>query len=330
MRRRELIALLGAVAMAWPPAVRAQPASRMRRVGLLMGIPAGDAGAQRRVTAFARRLEVSGWVEGRNVRIDYRWSEHGIEEVRAAARELAGLQADVLVGHTILPTLALAQATSTIPIVFAAVSEPIYYGLVASLARPGGNVTGFTNFAPALGAKLLELLREMAPRITRAAVMFNPDVNPGSMAYATSAAASAKSLGAEPIFAPVYGAAEIEVAMAMLGREPGGGLIVPPNDFTSLHRTSIIDLAARYRLPAIYGLRRFTADGGLMSFGIDPAEQFRAVATYVDRIFNGEQPADLPVEAPTKFELAINRMTAKALGLDVPPTLLARADEVIE
>jgi putative ABC transport system substrate-binding protein len=340
MRRRELIALLGGAAMVWPLTLRAQPAKRPEpaerapqlglRIGVLMGIAQNDPGARRRIMAFERRLQELGWADGRNLRIDYRWSSGGTDEVRAAARELAGLGPDVMVGHRILPTLALAQASGVIPIVFTAVGDPIYYGLVESLARPGRNVTGFTNFAPTLGAKLLALLKEMAPQVTRAAVMFDPDTDPTSMAYAGAAAAAAKPLAVESVFAPVYAPAEIESAIAMLGQTPGGGLIVPPNDFTTMHRKSLIALAARYRLPAIYGLRQFAAAGGLMSYGIDPDEQFRSIATYVDRIFKGERPAELAVQAPTKFELAINRTTAQALGLGVPPALLARADEVIE
>jgi putative tryptophan/tyrosine transport system substrate-binding protein len=330
MERREFIALLGGGALAWPLAARAQQPDRMRRVGVLMGLAESDPGAQRRLMAFQRRLQELGWIEGRNVQIDYRWSAGKIDQARSAAKELAGLQADVIVGHTILPALALAQATSITPIVFTAVGEPIFYGLVASLMRPGGNITGFTNFAPALGAKLLELLKTMAPGITRVAVMFNPDVEPASVAFASSAETAANTFAVEHIFAPIYEAAEIEVAMTMLAREPGGGLILPPNDFTSLHQQLIIALAARYRLPTIYGARQFTAAGGLMSYGIDPVDQFQSVAGYVDRILRGEKPAELPVQAPTKFELAINLKTAKALGLDVPPALLARADEVIE
>jgi putative ABC transport system substrate-binding protein len=336
MRRRELIALLGGAALAWPLTVRAQaaepaaPPSRVgARIGVLMGIAQDDAGARRRVVAFERRLQELGWVEGRNLRVDYRWSGGGIDAVRAAARELARLQPDVMVGHRILPTLALAQATGIIPIVFTGFGDPIFYGLVESLARPGRNVTGFTNFAPTLGAKMLALLKQMAPQVTRAAVMFNPDTDPTSMTYAGAAAASAKSLALETEFTPIYAPAEIEAAMTRLGQAPGSGLIVPPNNFTTEHRMSIIGLAARYRLPAIYGRRQFTAAGGLMSYDIDPDEQFRSVASYVDRIVRGEKPADLPVQAPTKFELVINLTTAQALGLAVPPALLGRADEVI-
>jgi putative tryptophan/tyrosine transport system substrate-binding protein len=330
MERRAFIALIGGGAMAWPLLSRAQQPDRMRRVGVLMGIGEHDAGAQRRVAAFQRRLHDLGWEAGRNLLIDYRWRAGAAGQERSAARELAALPTDVMVAHTILPALALAQATGVIPIVFTAVGEPIFYGLVASLARPGGNVTGFSNFAPALGGKLLELLKEMAPRLARVAVVLNPDTDPTAMAFAGAAAASAESLAVESIFAPIYAPAEIEAVMAMLGREPGGGLILPPGDFSLLHQQSIIELAARHRLPAIYGSRQFTAAGGLMSYGIDPIEQFRAVAVYVDRILRGEPPAQLAVQAPTKFELVINLKTAQALGLAVPSTLLARADEVIE
>jgi putative tryptophan/tyrosine transport system substrate-binding protein len=329
MRRRAFIALLSS-AVAWPLCARAQPPDRMRRVGVLMGLAESDPGAERRVVAFQRKLQELGWFAGQNMRIDYRWSAGEADRARPAARELAALQADVLVGHTILPALALQQATSTIPIVFTAVSEPTFYGLVESLARPGGNLTGFTNFAPGLGGELLALLKGMAPRIGRVAVMFNPEVDPASVAFASSAATAAKTLAVETIFAPIYALAEIEAVMTMLAREPGGGLILPPNTFTSIHRKSIIALAARRGLPTIYGSRFFTAAGGLMSYGIHPDEQFRAVATAVDRILRGEAPADLPVQAPTKFELVINLATAKTLGLDAPPWLIARADEVIE
>jgi putative ABC transport system substrate-binding protein len=329
MSRRAFIALLGA-AMARPLWARAQPPDRVQRVGVLMGLAESDAGAERRVVAFQGRLQELGWFAGQNIRIDYRWSAGEAERARSAARELTALPADVLVGHTVLPALALQQATSTIPIVFTAVSEPAFYGLVESLARPGRNLTGFTNFAPGLGGELLQLLKGMAPRVARVAVMFNPEVDPASVAFAGSAAAAAKPLAVETLFAPIYALPEIETVMTMLAREPGGGLILPPNNFTSIHGRSIIAFAARYGLPAIYGSRFFTAAGGLSSYGIHPDEQFRAVATAVDRILRGAKPADLPVQAPTKFELVINLKTAKALGLDAPPWLLARADEVIE
>ncbi|HEY4403848.1 MAG TPA: ABC transporter substrate-binding protein [Xanthobacteraceae bacterium] len=330
MERRAFIALIGGGAIAWPLRSRAQQPDRTRRIGVLMGIGEDDPGAQRRVAAFQRRLHELGWETGRNLLIDYRWRAGAAGQERSAAKELAGLPTDVMVAHTILPALALAQASGVIPIVFTGVGEPIFYGLVESLARPGGNVTGFSTFAPALGGRLLELLKEMAPRLTRVAVVFNPGADPTSMAFAGAAAAAAEALGVESIFAPIYAPGEIEAVMAMLGREPGSGLILPPGDFTSLHQPSIIALAARHRLPAIYGSRQFTAAGGLMSYGIDPIEQFQAVAVYVDRILRGEPPAQLAVLAPTKFELVINLKTAQALGLAVPSTLLARADEAIE
>jgi putative ABC transport system substrate-binding protein len=330
MERRAFIALLGGGALAWPRPSCAQQPERLRRIGVLMGIGADDAGAQRRVAAFQRRLQELGWVAGRNLQIDYRWRAGATGDERSVARELAGLQADVMVGHTILPTLALAQATGIIPIVFTAVGEPIFYGLVASLAQPGGNVTGFSDFAPTLGGDLLGLLKEMAPAVTRVAVMFNPDIDPAAMAFASAAAAAAKAQAVETIFAPIYTPAEIEAVMTMLGREPGGGLIIPPNDLTPAEQQSVIGLAARYRIPAIYGSRQFTATGGLMSYGIDPIAQFRSVAGYVDRILRGEPPAQLAVQAPTRFELVLNLRTAQALGLEVPAALRARADEVIE
>jgi putative ABC transport system substrate-binding protein len=330
MDRRAFIALIGGGALAWPRPSCAQQPERLRRIGVLMGIGADDAGAPRRVAAFERRLGELGWTAGRNLRIDYRWRAGAIGEERLVARELAGLQADVMVGHTILPTLALAQASGIIPIVFTAVGEPIFYGLVASLARPGGNVTGFSNFAPMLGGALLALLKEMAPGVTRVAVMFNPDTDTAAMAFAGAAAATAEAQAVETIFAPIYAPAEIASVMTMLAREGGGGLIVPPDNLTPAEQQSVIGLAARYRIPAIYGSRQFTAAGGLMSYGIDPIEQFRLVAGYVDRILRGEPPAQLAVQAPTRFELVLNLRTAQTLGLEVPAALRARADEVIE
>jgi putative tryptophan/tyrosine transport system substrate-binding protein len=330
MERRAFISLLGGGALAWPRPSCAQQPERMRRIGVLMGIGEDDAGALRRVAAFERRLRELGWVAGRNVLIDYRWRAGVTGAERSVAKELAGLHADVMVGHTILPTLALAQATGIIPIVFTAVGEPIFYGLVASLARPGGNVTGFSDFAPTLGGELLALLKEMAPGVTRVAVMFNPDTDPAAMAFAAAAAATARAQAVETMFAPVYAPAEIEAVMTMLLREPGGGLIVPPNDLTPAQQQAVIALAARYSIPAIYGSRQFTAAGGLMSYGIDPIAQFRSVAGYVDRILRGEPPAQLAVQAPTRFELVLNLRTAQALGLDVPAALRARADEAIE
>jgi putative ABC transport system substrate-binding protein len=331
MIRREFITLLGGAAVAWPVAARAQQPERMRRVGVLM-IPAEyDPQGRLRAVAFQQSLEKLGWTLGRNLAIDYRWNISDVERARAAAAQLLSLAPDVLLANGSPALPAAQQATSSVPIVFTVVNEPVAMGFVASLARPGGNVTGFANVEPTLGAKWLELLREIAPRIKRATVIFNPEANPSAALFSHSAEAAAQKLAVEVIVAPVRQPAEIEATIRMIGREGGGGgLLFPTVNFTALHRTLIFELAARYRLPAIYARRFFPDEGGLVSYGPDVVDQFRRAATYVDRILRGEKPGDLPVQQPTKFDLVINLKTAKALGLDVPASVLARADEVIE
>jgi putative ABC transport system substrate-binding protein len=330
LRRREFITLLGGTAVTWPLAARAQQTDRVRRIGVLMGLAESDPEAKVRAAVFEHALQELGWTRGRSTRMDYRWAPGDVEQTRAAAAELLRLAPDVILAHATPATAALQRATRTLPVVFVAVSEPIAQGFVQSLARPGGNITGFTNLEPTLGAKWLELLKEIAPRVTRVAFMYNPNTAPYAILFSRSVEAVAQKIAVELVAAPVHEPAEIEAVLTMLGREPGGGLILPPDPFTVAHRKLIFDLAARYRVPAINAFLYFADEGGLVSYGVDVRDQFRQAAAYVDRILRGEKPADLPVQQPTKFELVINLTTAKTLGLNVPPTLLALADEVIE
>ena len=333
MKRRAFIAALGGAA-AWPMAARGQQPELMRRIGVLMPESEGDPESQARVVAFHRRLQELGWTVGRNLRIDYRWAmgwaTGDFERTRVDAAELLRLAPDVILAVS-SPVLATVQkATRTIPVVFVAVSEPVAQGFVQSLTHPGGNITGFTNLEPTFGGKWLELLKEIAPRVTRVAIMFNPNTAPNAALFSRSVEAAAQKLGVEPAEAAVQQLADCETVMSMLAREPGGGLIVLPDPFTAAQGRLIGELAARFQLPAIYPFRFMLVDGGLASYGVNIPDLFRQAASYVDRIFRGEKPADLPVQQPTKYELVINLKTAKALGLDVPHSLLARADEVIE
>jgi putative tryptophan/tyrosine transport system substrate-binding protein len=331
MNRRELITLLGGAAAAWPLAARAQQPERMRRIGVLMGYPESDSEAQTKIAAFRDGLQKLGWTEGRNTRIDTRWATPAdAEPMERFAKELVALQPDLILSSTTPTTAALLQQTRTIPIVFATVADPVGSGFVASFPRPGGNVTGFVVFEASLAGKWLELLKEIVPRVNRITFLFNPATATYAEFYLNPFKAAAESFAVEAIAAPVRDRSELESVVSAQAREPNGGLIVMPDSFTDLHRAEIASLAARYRLPAVYPRRIFTEVGGLLSYGIDQLDNFRLAATYADRILKGEKPADLPVQAPTKFELVINLKTAKALGLEVPPTLLARADEVIE
>jgi putative ABC transport system substrate-binding protein len=329
MRRREFIALLGSSAVAWPLAVRAQQGERARRIGLLMG-QADDREGQARVTALKQGLQELGWTDGRNIQIETRFGGADIGRIRADAAELVALAPDVLVGQTTPVVRALRQATSSIAIVMAAVADPVEQGFVSSLAHPGGNITGFTFIDFQMVGKWLEMLKEAAPGVSRAALMFNPDTSPYYYVYLRSFEAEPRSIAVEVTAAPVRDTAEVQEAVAKLGRDPGGGLIVAPDAFTLVHHQLLIRLAQQHRLPAVYAYRPYVAQGALMSYGPDPYDMFRRSASYVDRILKGAKPVDLPVQQPTKFELAINLNTAKALGLEIPPTLLARADEVIE
>jgi ABC-type uncharacterized transport system substrate-binding protein len=329
MRRREFIARLGGAA-AWPVAARAQQVERIRRVGVMMNFSEGDPEGQARIRVLRETLEMLGWTVGRNLAIEYRWSMGDFEPMRAAAADLVRAAPDVILA-TGGPILELLQkATSTIPIVFMIVSEPVTLGFVASLARPGGNITGFTNLEPTIGAKWLELLKEMAPDVRRFAVMFNPDTSTIGARFTQSAASAAQKFGVQVIDAQVRQPADIEAMLALLAREQQGGLMLPPDGFTQTHRQQILYLAARYQLPAIYPYRLFADDGGLMSYGIDTHHQHREAAGYVDRILRGEKAADIPVQQPVKFELVINMKTARSLGLAVPLTLQTAADVLIE
>jgi putative tryptophan/tyrosine transport system substrate-binding protein len=330
MRRREFIAGLGSATAAWPVVVRAQQSERFRHIGVLSALSEHDPLQGSYIAAFQQEVAKLGWSDGGNIRIDYRWGDANIERIRAFAAELVALHPDVLfVGGT--PALAaLRQATRSIPIVFTQVADPIGMGFVASLARPGGNITGFLIEEPPLASKRVQLLKLMAPVLQRVAYLFDPDVAASPGDYFRYAEAAAAPLMVEMIAAAVRDDGELEEALAALAREPNSGLLVLADPFTVGHRKQIIELAARHRLPAMWNDRGFSADGGLISYGINFRDRFRQAAGYVDRILRGTKPADLPVQAPTTYELAINLATAKALGLNVSPTLLATADEVIE
>ena len=328
LRRRDLIALFGG-AMAWPAMAGAQQAERMRVIGVLLPATADDAGMQARIAAFHQGLEQSGWTIGRNVRIDTRWATTDATEIRRHAAELAALAPDVILAHAATTVGPLLQATRTVPVVFPAVVDPVGAGFVDSLARPGGNATGFMNYEYSLSGKWLELLKQIAPALTRVAVLRNAATASGPGQFA-AVQAMAPSLSVEVNPVNVRDAGEIERDVAAFARAANGGLIVTASPLAQRHRDLIVALAARHRLPAIYFDRLFVASGGLIAYGPDQIDMYRRAAGYVDRILKGEKPADLPVQAPTKYELAINLKAAKALGLTVPPTLLGRADEVIE
>jgi putative tryptophan/tyrosine transport system substrate-binding protein len=331
VRRRELITLLGGVAaVAWPYDLIAQPANRLRRLGVLMGV-ANDPAGQALLAAFLQRLKELGWSEGGNIRIDYRWGAGDADRGPKLATELVELQPDAIFCQA-TPIAALRQATRTIPIVFVQVSDPVGRGIVASLARPGGNATGFTNFESSMGGKWLDLLKETVPSAARVALMFNPMSSPHIAAgyYLHPSEEAARQLALEAFRLPVHDVDEIERAIDSFAGKPNGVLIVLPDTFNIVHTDLIIRLTARYRLPAIYPFRSNATSGGLLSYGINPIDQYPRAASYVDRILRGEKPDDLPVQAPTKFELVVNLKIAKALGLTIPESFLLRADEVIE
>ena len=330
MRRRDFIKAI-AVSTTWPLAARAQQAEHMRRIGVLMGYPENDLEGSVFFAAFREGLQKLGWMEGRNIQLDTRWVSPDDAEARQRfAKELVALQPDLILSSVTPTTAALLQHTRTIPIVFATVSDPVGSGFVASLARPGGNVTGFQAMLGSLGGKWLELLKEIAPRVARVAMLFNPAVAPYAESFLNPFKAAAPSFAVEPMAASVGDTSELESVIAAQARAQNGGLIVMPDTFTDVHRAEIISLAARFGVPAIYPRRPFTELGGLLSYGIDQLDSYRRAAIYVDRILKGEKPSELPVQAPVKFELVINLKTAKALGLEVPWFLRQRADEVIE
>ncbi len=332
MRRREFITLLGGAAAAWPLVARAQQPDRMRLIGVLMAYAESDSTAQSWLAAFRAALAKLGWIEGSNLRIELRWSAADADRMRTLAKELVDLRPNAIFGVTTPVTAALARETKTIPIVFAGVSDPIGSGFAANLAHPGGNITGFMSNDPAgtLGGKWVDLLKKIAPRTVRIALLFNPATTVPLQYSLPSIQAAALSFALQVNAAPVHAKDEIEGVIAAQARHPGSGLIVMPDVFNDVNRELIIALAARYRVPAVYFNRFFSELGGLISYGDVRSEQFRLAAGYIDRILKGEKPADLPLQAPTKFELIINLKTAKALGLTIPPSLLARADEVIQ
>jgi putative ABC transport system substrate-binding protein len=330
VKRRDFITLVGgAAAAAWPLAARAQQGERVRRIGVLSAFAEADPEVQASLTAFRQALQKLDWTDGSNVRIDSRWGDANPTRIRAQAKELVDLNPDVFLVSTGLALQPLLEETRSIPIVFTQIADPVSAGFVTSLARPGGNVTGFTVAEFATFGKLLEVLKEAAPDVTRVAVILNPDQRPQA-GMLRAIEANAPAFKVQVTAAGARNAAELENAIDQFAREPNGGLIVLPNPVTLGNQRLIVELAARHRLPAAHSYRYIVAEGGLISYGVDLLDQYRQAASYVDRILRGEKPADLPVQQPTKFELVINLTTAKALGLDVPPTLLARADEVIE
>jgi putative ABC transport system substrate-binding protein len=328
IQRREFITLLGAAASS-SLAARAQQGDRVRRIGVLMAGDENDPVYGPRLPAFTQALADLGWIDGRNARMDVRWGSGDADRMRALAQELVGLQPDIILTGGLRAAAAVQRETRTIPIVFANGADPVASGIVERLDRPSGNVTGFAILEASLGGKWLELLSEIAPGLKRAAIMFNPDF-PAASTYMPAFEAAARSLKVVSIIAPVYSDVEIETAIIALGREPGGGLVVMPDAFMTTHRAPLILAAARNNVPAVYTASAFARDGGLLSYGNDRVDIFRRAATYVDRILRGAKPADLPVQLPTKFEMVVNRKTAKALGLAVPTSILLRADEVIE
>ena len=329
MKRRDFITLIGG-AVAWPLAARAQQGERMRRIGWMDSFHEDDPNAQARVKAFREVMDKLGWTVGRNLVIDNRWNLFDVERARLAGAEILNLAPDVILCGGTPSALAMQQATRTVPVVFAFVTDPVGQGIVSNLARPGGNMTGFSYFEPAVGSKWLELLKEIAPAITRVALMFNPVSSPYSPLYYQTIAMVAPKFAVEPVTAVVHELADIERVMTKFGREPGSGIIVSPDAFLYQNRKLVTELAARHHLPAIYGLPGTAAEGGLIYYVVDIVDLSRKAAAYIDRILRGEKPADLPVQQPTKFDMSINLATAKALDLTIPPNLLALADEVIE
>jgi len=330
VRRREFITLIGGAAAAWPLAGRAQQPERARRVGVLLGVAEDDLETKARLAAFRQGLERLGWSEGGNARLDYRFAPAG-SQAQLLAKELVALQPDVILAQTTPVVVALQRETRTIPIVFVGIADPVGSGLVASLARPDGNATGFMLFEAGITGKWLAMLKEIAPRLVRAALVINPKTAAYYEIFLRAAQAAASSLAIEVVFSPIENtAADIERAIEVFARTPNGGLLLPPDSSTVVHRDVVIAFAARHKLPAVYSDRPFVAAGGLMCYSTNRADQFRQSASYIDRILRGAKPAELPVQVPTRYETVINLKTAKALGLTVPPGLLVAADEVIE
>jgi putative tryptophan/tyrosine transport system substrate-binding protein len=329
MRRRDFIRVMGGIG-AWPLAARAQQHERMRRIGVLMHLAADDPEGQSRLAAFLQGLQETGWAVGRNITIDVRWAAANVEAMRRFAKEMVALQPDLIFSSSTPATAAMVQATRTIPVIFVLVADPVGAGYVASLPRPGANVTGFTPIVATLGGKWAELLKEIAPRTARVTLLFNPPSATFIESFLSPFKTAAVSLGMEAIIAPVDDMTGLESRVASEARDPNSGLVVIPDAFTEHHLAEIVSLAVRHHVPAVNWSRSFADAGGLISYGPYLVEEYRRAATYADRILKGEKPADLPVQAPTKYELVINLKAAKALGLNVSPMLLARADDVIE
>lgn len=330
MRRRDFISLAGGAAVIWPLVAHGQQPERMRRIGVLSSLAETDSEAQAWDAAFRTRLIELQWIDGRNVHIEYRWGAGSVDRMQLFAKELVRLNPDVLVTISTPATAALQAETRTIPIVFAWVSDPVGSRFVSSLANPGGNITGFINIEASVIGKWLTLMREIAPQVSRIGFLFNPQTAPFAQYYLYTFRSAAAALAIEAIDAPVHSTEEVEAFMTKLGREAGAGLVIMSDTSMNVYRKTIYSLAERYRLPTIYPYRFFVTEGGLMSYGIDVADLLRGAASYVDRILRGEKPSELAVQQPTKFELVINAKTAKALGLTIPQTLLATADEMIE
>ena len=330
MRRREFTSLLCGATVAWSVAAHAQQAERVRRIGVLMSSAESDPEGQSAVAAFRNELRKLGWIEGRNIEIDIRWAAADLESMKRFAKEFVALQPDLILTSSTPAAAAMLQQTHTIPVVFVIVADPVGSGFVASLPRPGGNATGFTPIVRSLGSKWVELLKEIAPQITRVALLFNPPTATFIEGYLDPFKAAAASVGAEAIVTPINDMPDLESLLTTETHEPSTGLVVIPDAFTIRHRAEITALAARYHVPAIYWSRSFTEIGGLISYGPYIVDEYRRAALYADRILKGSKPSELPVQAPVKFELVVNRQTAKALGLDVPPSLLTAADDVID
>lgn len=330
MRRREFIRLVGGAVAGWPFAAQAQQPAATRRVGVLINLSENDLEAQRLITAFRERLAQLGWVDGRNLRIDYRWASGDVDRIKAFAKEVVELTPDIIVGYATPSVLALQHETGSIPIVFLSVTDPLGQGLVSSLAHPGGNITGFAVFEFSLGTKWVETLKQISPNLKRITTVFNPKTAPYYSLYLRAIEKAASLLAIESIVVEIHDDAEIERAISTVAREPDSGLIAMPDSFNMAHRQTIIAFADQYHLPAMYYFPLFAVDGGLISYGPDETDMFWRTADYVDRILKGAKAGDLPVQQPTSFRLVINLKAAKALGLNVPTALLAGADEVIQ
>ena len=328
--RRELLAALGGAAAAWPLAAGAQQGERMRRIGLMTSYAENDPETSSSITALRQGLLQLGWTEGRNVRLEHRWSASSPDTMRKLARELVDLRPDVILTVNTPVTAAVLRETRTIPVVFVQVGDPVGSGFVASFPRPGGNATGFNNIPLTMSSKWLELLMEIVPRTARVMYLFNPPTAPFAQGFLEPLKGAASSIGVEIVASPVHDPADVETVIAGFAREPDGGLIVLPSTFMLVHRDLIIGPAERYRLPAIYAFRYFAENGGLISYGNVPADEYRQAATYIDQILRGAKPADLPVQLSVKYELVVNLKTAKAMGLKIPESFLVRADKVIE